>query len=73
MGKYDSQLSKLAKMSLLIIDDYGLFPMSSPQDEDFHELIAARYEQRSTIMTSNLDYSEWDQAFVKKITGDSHT
>ena len=67
MGKYDSQLSKLAKMSLLIIDDYGLFPMSSPQDEDFHELIAARYEQRSTIMTSNLDYSEWDQAFVKKL------
>ena len=65
MGKYDSQLSKLAKTSLLIIDDYGLFPMSSPQDEDFHELIAARYEQRSTIMTSNLDYSEWDQAFVK--------
>jgi DNA replication protein DnaC len=65
MGKYDSQLNKLAKTSLLIIDDYGLFPMSSPQDEDFHELIAARYEQRSTIMTSNLDYSEWDQAFVK--------
>ena len=28
-------------------------------------MIAARYEQRSTIMTSNLDYSEWDQAFVK--------
>lgn len=65
MGKYDSQLNKLAKTSLLIIDDYGLFPMNSPQDEDFHELIAARYEQRSTIMTSNLDYSEWDQAFVK--------
>ena len=65
MGKYDSQLNKLAKTSLLIIDDYGLFTMSSPQDEDFHELIAARYEQRSTIMTSNLDYSEWDQAFVK--------
>jgi DNA replication protein DnaC len=55
MGKYDSQLSRLAKTSLLIIDDYGLFPMSSPQNEDFHELIAARYEQRSTIMTSNFD------------------
>ena len=65
MGKYDSQLSKLANTSLLIIDDYGLLPMSSPQDKDFHELIAARYEQRSRIMTSNLDYSEGDQAFVK--------
>lgn len=65
MGKHDVHLSKLAKVSLLIIDDYGLFPMSAPQDEDFHELVAARYEQRSTVMTSNLDFSEWDQAFAK--------
>jgi DNA replication protein DnaC len=65
MGKYYVHLSKLAKVNLLIIDDYGLFPISAPQDEDFHELVAARYEQRSTVITSNLDFSEWDQAFVK--------
>ncbi len=52
-------------MSLLIIDDYGLYPMTSPQDEDFHELVAHRYEQRSTIITSNLEFGEWDQAFAR--------
>lgn len=65
MGRYDSQLNKIAKASLLVIDDYGLFPMTSPQDEDFHELIAMRYEQRPTLITSNLDFTEWDQAFAK--------
>jgi len=48
---------------LLIIDDFGLKPLRSPADEDLHDLIAERYEQASTIVTSNLDFPEWDQAF----------
>ena len=32
-------------------------------DEDLHDLIAERYERASTIVTSNLDFGEWDQAF----------
>ena len=34
-----------------------------PSDEDLHDLIAERYEQVSTVVTSNLDFTEWDQAF----------
>ena len=64
-GQYDRKFAKLVKVSLLIIDDYGLYPMTSPQDEDFHELVAHRYEQRSTIITSNLEFGEWDQAFAR--------
>ncbi len=37
--------------------------MCSPQDEDFHDLISARYEAASTIVTSNLDFSEWGKPF----------
>ena len=37
--------------------------MRPPADEDFHDLIAERYEQAATIVTSNLDFPEWDQAF----------
>jgi DNA replication protein DnaC len=39
-------------------------PLRSPADEDLHDLIAARYETSTTIVTSNLDFSEWDQAFT---------
>ena len=30
---------------------------------DLHDLIAERYESAATIVTSNLDFDEWDQAF----------
>lgn len=39
------------------------FSARPPADEDFHDLIAERYEQAATIVTSNLDFTEWDQAF----------
>ncbi|WP_244096556.1 ATP-binding protein, partial [Burkholderia vietnamiensis] len=46
-----------------LLDDFGLKPLRPPADEDLHELIAERYEAASTIVTSNLDLTEWDQAF----------
>jgi DNA replication protein DnaC len=61
---YERKLSALARVSLLIIDDFGLKPLRAPADEDLHDLIAERYEQASTIVTSNLDFEEWDQAFA---------
>ena len=62
-GGYDRKLAALAKVTLLIIDDFGLKPMRPPADEDLHDLMAERYEQAATIVTSNLDFPEWDQAF----------
>ena len=46
-----------------LLDDFGLKPLRPPADEDLHELIAERYELVSTLVTSNLDLPEWDQAF----------
>ena len=62
-GSYERKLAALAKVPLLIIDDFGLKPLRAPADEDLHDLIAERYEQAATIVTSNLDFTEWDQAF----------
>ena len=62
-GSYERKLATLGRVPLLIIDDFGLKPMRAPADEDLHELIAERYEQAATIVTSNLDFPEWDQAF----------
>jgi DNA replication protein DnaC len=66
---FAKKLQQLAKIPLLIIDDFGLRPMRSPQDEDFHELIAERYERTATLITSNLDFSEWGAAFPNKLLG----
>jgi len=63
-GNYERKLALLARVPLLILDDFGLKPLRAPADEDLHDLIAERYERAATIVTSNLDFDEWDQAFV---------
>ncbi|MGH8759959.1 MAG: IS21-like element helper ATPase IstB [Burkholderiales bacterium] len=60
---YERKLQALSRIPLLIIDDFGLKPLRTPADEDLHDLIAERYERTATIVTSNLDFPEWDQAF----------
>lgn len=66
-GRYDKKIGELAKVTLLIIDDFGLRPLRTPQDEDLHELISERYERAATIVTSNLDFSEWGNAFPNQL------
>jgi len=66
-GRYQKKINELAKVSLLIIDDFGLRPLRTPQDEDFHDLVSERYERAATIVTSNLDFSEWGKAFPNQL------
>jgi DNA replication protein DnaC len=60
---YDRKFQQYATVPLLIVDDFALKPLRPPHDEDFHDLIAERYERASTIVTSNLDFDEWGDAF----------
>ncbi|UBM09480.1 diguanylate cyclase [Cupriavidus metallidurans] len=48
----------LAKVVLLIIAEFVLKPMGSPDDEDFHDLIVGRHEFRSRILDCKPDFSE---------------
>lgn len=68
-GNYSKKVGALAKVTLLIIDDFGLKPLKTPQDEDLHDLIAQRYEKTTTIVTSNLALHEWQQAFPNQLLG----
>ena len=68
-GAFKRKFRQLAKIDLLIIDDFGLRPMKPPADEDLHDLIAERYERASTMVTSNLDFTEWGHAFTNQLLG----
>jgi len=70
-GTLERKLKTLTRVPLLIIDDFGLKPFKPGQDEDFHDLIAERYERTATIVTSNLDFAEWGDAFPNKLLGAS--
>ena len=49
--------------SLLIIDEIGYLPFSKVQASLFFQVVAKRYEKGAMILTSNLPFSQWDQAF----------
>ncbi len=68
-GTFERRFQSLAKTPLLIIDDFGLKPLRPPQDEDFHDLVAERYERAAIIVTSNLDFAEWGEAFPNRLLG----
>jgi len=69
INAYERRFQSLARVDVLVIDDFGLKPLRPPQDEDLHDLISERYEQAATIVTSNLDFAEWGAAFPNKLLG----
>ena len=50
---------RYSQPALLVIDEVGYTPVRSAQAHLLFELILARYERRSTILTSNLTFTEW--------------
>ncbi len=61
-GRYGKLMLGYAKTDLLILDDWGLTPMTDPQRRDLLEILEDRYGKRSTIVTSQLPISAWHEA-----------
>jgi len=58
-GSYPRLLQKLAKTHVLIIDDLGNSPLEPIERRDLREVLEDRYAQSSTIITGQLDPTEW--------------
>jgi DNA replication protein DnaC len=68
-GTFDRKLKNLADVPLLILDDFGLNDLDPTHQNDLYELICARYESASTIITSNRDFAEWLSVFENPLIG----
>ena len=53
---------------LLIIDEIGYLPFGREEANLFFNVIAKRYEKGSTILTSNLPFSQWSKSFADDVT-----
>ena len=63
--RYDSFIKQAVMApSLLVIDEIGYFPMSKEDAHHFFQVISKRYERGSTIVTSNLVFSQWSGIFA---------
>lgn len=59
----EQEIKRLRRYRLLIIDELGYLPLDGESANLFFQLIAARYEQGSLLITSNLPFSGWGQIF----------
>lgn len=62
-SRLDDKLKKLSSYKLLIIDELGYLPISKEDSKLFFQLVDRRYEKFSTIITTNINFSQWDEIF----------
>lgn len=58
-GTYTNILKKYARFTLLVLDDFGVAPMSADDTTNLFEIIENRNSINSTIITSQLPVSDW--------------
>jgi DNA replication protein DnaC len=58
-GRFPKLVDKLARVQLLILDDWGTHGLTDQQRLDLLELFEERYQRRSTIITAQLPVSGW--------------
>jgi DNA replication protein DnaC len=68
-GTFGKRMATLIDVPLLILDDFGLISMPVNQQIYLYEIISARYEKASTIITSNRDFGEWISVFENPLVG----
>lgn len=62
-NRLETRLKHYGKYKLLIIDEIGYLPIDKEDAKLFFQLIDLRYEKKSTILTTNISFKEWDEVF----------
>ena len=81
-GRYLRVLKLVAQVELLILDDWGLTPLTDEQRRDLLEILEDRHGRKSTIITSQLPIDHWHEwlggatladAIMDRIVHNAHT
>lgn len=70
-GSYVRMLSRMAKVSLLVIDDWLINPIREPERRDLLEVFENRYERGSTLLTTQLPVKSWHEAIEEPTMADA--
>ena len=60
-GRYPKLMAGLAKIDLLVLDDWGLAPLTEGQRRDLLEIVEDRHNLKSTLITSQIPVDHWHE------------
>jgi DNA replication protein DnaC len=60
-GRYLRMLKSLARVQVLILDDWGIIPLTAEQRRDLLEIVDDRHGRASTVVTSQLPVAHWHE------------
>lgn len=66
-NRLDARLKHFVKYKLLTIDELGYLPIDKDDSKLFFQLIDMRYEKKSTILTTNISFNNWDEVFYDAV------
>ena len=70
-NSWETEIRRLLAPDLLILDDFGLKPLTMPQAEDFYEVVAERHLRGSIVITSNRPPADWLALFPDPVMANS--
>jgi len=70
-GSFGQFLAKLARIDVLVLDDFAMAPLKEQERRDFLEICDDRYQHRSTILTSQVPVSHWHEQIGDPTIADS--
>lgn len=62
-NRLEQRLKHFLSYSVLIIDEVGYLPLDIEASNLLFQLIAKRYERKTTVITTNKNFSEWGEVF----------
>ena len=70
-GTYKNKLALLARIDLVILDDWLVSPLSDPGRRDIFEILEDRYDRRSLVVCSQLPQELWHDAIGDPMIADA--
>lgn len=70
-NRLEAKLKYINRYKLLIIDELGYLPIDKEDSNLFFQLIDMRYEKKSTILTTNMNFNEWDGIFFDAVVANA--
>ena len=70
-GTYARVLARLAKLNVLVLDDFLIAPLKDAERRDLLEILEDRYDRTSTVITSQLPTDKWHPALGDPTVADA--